>query len=163
MTDTLDDKSLRAAQKAAMESKGCGVMYEGLRHFCDHPYVPGRQETCACKVAAEAAVRAYLASRHQEPVNEPGENVDRVDYDKWQFLNDTIDRCRRDAAEATAKLEAAEAERDALRKALEPFAEAAEDLEDDHRDNSPIWEAPAAMGIDARHLRAARKALEASK
>lgn len=61
----------------------------------------------------QAVVDAILAFRHQEPVNESAENVDRVDYDKWQFLNDTIDRCRRDAAEATAKLETAEAERDA--------------------------------------------------
>lgn len=79
------------------------------------------------------------------------------------MLDSTIDRCRRDAAEATARAEAAETERDALRKALEPFAEAAENLDDNHRDNSPIWETPAAMGIDARHLRAARQALSGSK
>jgi hypothetical protein len=57
---------------------------------------------------------------------------------------------------AAVALEAAEAERDALRKALQPFAAAAENLDEDHRDNSPIWETPAAMGIDAVHLRRAR-------
>ena len=45
------------------------------------------------------------------------------------------------------------------RKALEPFADAADDLEDDHKDTSSIWECPAAVNIDAGHLRAARRAL----
>lgn len=40
-------------------------------------------------------------------------------------------------------------------EALRPFAEAVESLDDDHADGSPIWESPAAMGIDAGHLRTA--------
>lgn len=42
-----------------------------------------------------------------------------------------------------------------LNLALHPFAEAAESLDDDHPDCSPIWESSAAMCIDARHLRTA--------
>ena len=82
--------------------------------------------------------------------------------------------------EAAARIIAVEAERDAalenahfatecfkeanariavLEAALRPFSEAEENLEDDHADGSPIWETPAAMGIDAKHLRAARAAL----
>ncbi|WP_156359912.1 hypothetical protein [Sphingomonas sp. Leaf10] len=57
-----------------------------------------------------------------------------------------------DALEAAARIEALEA-------ALRPFAEAADDLDDKHRDSSPIWEAPAALGIDAGHLRDAQKLL----
>lgn len=107
-------------------------------------------------------ILASLASRHQEPVNESAENVDRVDYDKWQFLNDTIDRCRRDAAEATAKLETAEAERDALRKALEPFADA---VFNDNGDMTVNLAAPTSEDFINAYfaLRAARAALEASQ
>lgn len=43
-----------------------------------------------------------------------------------------------------------------LRDALKPFADAAEDLDELHVPNSPIWESPAAMSIEARHLRIAR-------
>lgn len=43
-----------------------------------------------------------------------------------------------------------------LRAALLPFAEAADDLNDHHPDNIPIWESAAAMGIDAKHLRKAK-------
>lgn len=60
---------------------------------------------------------------------------------------------------AAAQLAAVTAENARLREALEPFAEAAGALDDDHRDGSPIWETAAAMGIDAVHLRAARAAL----
>lgn len=58
--------------------------------------------------------------------------------------------------------EAAEAHVAKLSEALKPFAEAAENLDDNHADGSPIWETSAAMGIDARHLRAARAALTRS-
>lgn len=61
--------------------------------------------------------------------------------------------------EAAAQLASVTAENARLREALEPFAEAAGALADDHRDGSPIWETAAAMGIDAVHLRAARAAL----
>jgi len=69
---------------------------------------------------------------------------------------DAVNEIGRSFGIIAAALEAAEAERDALRMALAPFAEAAENLDEDHRDNSPIWETPAAMGIDAIHLRHAR-------
>ena len=76
--------------------------------------------------------------------------------------------CRRDGhygaaralrqLQATNAAQAAEIER--LRKALQPFAEAAEELTNDHPDAVPIWEAYAAAAIDAGHLRAARRALD---
>jgi hypothetical protein len=47
-----------------------------------------------------------------------------------------------------------------LEKALEPFALAADDLDDDHGDYAEIWEAAAAMAITAGQLRAARTALQ---
>lgn len=62
------------------------------------------------------------------------------------------------AEERAARL-AAERERDAAVALLKPFAEAADDLDDKHGDGSPIWEAPAAMSIDAGHLREAARFL----
>jgi hypothetical protein len=44
-----------------------------------------------------------------------------------------------------------------LREALEPFARAAESLDDDHKDRSEIWESGAAMEISAGDLRRARE------
>ena len=58
-----------------------------------------------------------------------------------------------------ARLASLEEEKVKDGEALKPFAEAADDLDDDHADGSNIWEAPAAMNIDARHLRAARARL----
>jgi chromosome segregation ATPase len=58
---------------------------------------------------------------------------------------------------ATAK---AERERDEARAALKPFAEAADDLADTHKDHMDIWEAPAAGSITAGNLRAARAIME---
>lgn len=57
------------------------------------------------------------------------------------------------------RLAALQAKVEAMEGALRPFSDACDDLADDHRDNSPIWESYAAMGIDAGHLRAARAAL----
>lgn len=42
-----------------------------------------------------------------------------------------------------------------MRELLRPFADAADDLDDKHRDGSEIWEAPAAMSITAGDLRRA--------
>jgi len=44
---------------------------------------------------------------------------------------------------------------------LQPFADAADDLADDHADHSHIWESPAAMGVRAYDLREAKAALAA--
>lgn len=54
----------------------------------------------------------------------------------------------------------AEAERDRLRKALYPFAEAVDSLDKDHPDHYAISKSPAAMGINGGDLRKARAALE---
>lgn len=66
-----------------------------------------------------------------------------------------------DEAATTIETQAAEIAR--LRASLEealdllmPFADAASDLDDSHPDHIDIWEAPAAGGIDAGDLRAAR-------
>lgn len=47
-----------------------------------------------------------------------------------------------------------------LRKALKPFADAVESLDDNHTDGGHLWESPAAMNITAGDLRRARAALE---
>jgi len=52
-----------------------------------------------------------------------------------------------------------EAERDRLRKALYPFAEAVDSLDEDHPDHYAISKSPAAMGINGGDLRKARAAL----
>jgi len=69
-------------------------------------------------------------------------------------------QARLDRGEQTRRATTAEAALVKARTALEPFAEAADNLDDNHADGSPIWESPAAMGIDARDLRAAREALK---
>lgn len=56
-------------------------------------------------------------------------------------------------------LEAADARAAAVEALLRPFAEAAEDLDDDHLDRHDIWESAAAMGITAGDLRAVLRAL----
>ncbi|MBI0474434.1 hypothetical protein D9601_03525 [Sphingomonas sp. MA1305] len=48
----------------------------------------------------------------------------------------------------------------ALRMLLKPFAEAAEDLDDNHPDRADIWESGAAMSITAGDLRAIRAHLK---
>lgn len=47
-----------------------------------------------------------------------------------------------------------------LRAALKPFADAVEDLDDNHTDDGDLWESPAAMNITAGDLRCARAVLE---
>jgi chromosome segregation ATPase len=47
-------------------------------------------------------------------------------------------------------------ELDEVREVLKPFAEAADDLSDTHKDHVDIWETPASGQITAAHLRAAR-------
>lgn len=48
---------------------------------------------------------------------------------------------------------------DALEAALKPFAAAADDLDDAHQNGVSIWEAPAAISIDAGDLRSAKSLL----
>ena len=47
-----------------------------------------------------------------------------------------------------------------LIEALRPFVEAADDLDEKHHDSTDIWEAPAAMSINAGHLRRAAALLQ---
>jgi hypothetical protein len=54
----------------------------------------------------------------------------------------------------------AEAQRDKLREALKPFAEAAESIDDTVPDRAEMWEAPAAMETTAGDFRRARQALK---
>lgn len=49
---------------------------------------------------------------------------------------------------------------DKLYKILEPFAAAANDLDDQTENRSEIWELPAAMGITAGDLRKVRELME---
>lgn len=53
-----------------------------------------------------------------------------------------------------------QAENERLRKALKPFAGAADELPDEHHDSTDIWEAPVGMLITAGDLRRARAALD---
>lgn len=69
-----------------------------------------------------------------------------------------------EAATALRSQQAAHEEEIAgMRKALEPFAEAAENLHDDAHDDDHLWESPAAMSLTAGNLRAARAALTSTK
>jgi len=100
--------------------------------------------------ATERLARALAAEARAEKTER--------ERDEWKSeAEDLFDmRYQRDAAEARAQ--AAEAEDARLRAVLRPFADAADDL-DDEADSYPIWETAAAMGIDARDLRRARAAL----
>ena len=57
------------------------------------------------------------------------------------------------------RAETAEAQRDKLKEALKPFAEAAESIDDTVPDRAEMWEAPAAMETTAGDFRRARQAL----
>ena len=54
----------------------------------------------------------------------------------------------------------ARAENEKLRAALKPFADAAEDLDEDDKDNRSIWEHWVGGCIEIGHLRAAAAALK---
>ena len=60
-------------------------------------------------------------------------------------------------ADAEAEIARLHAEVEGLREAFEPFAVAAEALDEDHADASPIWETSSAMCIDAGNLRLAAR------
>lgn len=53
----------------------------------------------------------------------------------------------------------AEAQRDKLKQALRPFAEAADSIDDTVPDRAEMWESPAAMETTAGDFRRARNAL----
>ena len=57
------------------------------------------------------------------------------------------------------EIAALRAENARLREALKPFADAAESLADDDKDQWDLWESPAAMGLTVKNLRDARAAL----
>ncbi len=65
-------------------------------------------------------------------------------------------RLRREARDQADEIARLREEVAAAIQLLGPFAEAADDLDDKHGDDSDIWEAPAAMSITAGHLRDAR-------
>jgi len=81
----------------------------------------------------------------------------------WDLGNARLRHGVPPASEAATTIETQAAEIERLRASLAealdllmPFAEAADDLDDAHPDHTNIWEAPAAGGIDAIDLRAAR-------
>lgn len=64
-----------------------------------------------------------------------------------------------DACESLAAAPSTSVREEELEATLRPFAEAADDLDDEHRDGSDIWEASVGMSITAGDLRRARAAL----
>lgn len=78
---------------------------------------------------------------------------------KELLWTEVAQKAQEDRILADQRATQAERQRDELRKALEPFAEAAESLDDETSDHDHIWEQPAAMSIDAGHLRTARALL----
>lgn len=60
----------------------------------------------------------------------------------------------------SARATTAEAEAKAMREALEPFALAAADIDDDVLDSSEMWEHPASMSVTAGDFRRAALARE---
>ncbi len=99
-------------------------------------------------------------------------NEYHVSGEGWWFPLDKLNPCAdMDAAKAAAQADYAARilaaldltlldRLEACEAALRPFAEAADDLDEHHLDNSPIWESPCAMSIDAGDLRRARSALK---
>ncbi len=66
-----------------------------------------------------------------------------------------------DALETAATaISTLQGERDALAKALEPFAKAAEDIEDSDKDHWEMWEHHASMSVTVADFRNAHKALK---
>jgi hypothetical protein len=63
-------------------------------------------------------------------------------------------------SEGAAEIVRLRAERDRLREALYPFAEAVDSLDEDHPDHYAISKSPAAMGINGGDLRKARAAFK---
>jgi len=88
-----------------------------------------------------------LTKRLHEYVNRWLDEEPKSDWWAWQ----------KDFAKSIDLLEAQEARIAELEAALKPFSEAADDLDEHHKDGSPIWETSSAMGIDARHLRKAKE------
>lgn len=71
------------------------------------------------------------------------------------FINAIAEEGTKD--EAVAWLQKQWNETCALRAALKPFAEAADSLDDEHKDGGDIWESAAAMTITPGDLRSAAK------
>lgn len=82
------------------------------------------------------------------------------------MLDSTIDRCRRDAAEATARADAAEAERDALREKAQALLDHWDERDGPEKRGSfegvEYW-SPAGRMVDTQVIADLRKALEANK
>jgi hypothetical protein len=111
-------------------------------------------EAGACH-AAMSLIRKQEA-RIAELETEVGKHVMRV-FALLDLLPDAT-LCG-ELQEATARRHEMPARIAELKAALKPFADAADDLEDEHIGGN-IWESPAAMDITAGDLRAARAAME---
>lgn len=77
-------------------------------------------------------------------------------------MRNALELAEANAAGLSAMLLSVQQDCVGLLTALKPFAEAADNLMDGHRDTSEIWESPAAMSITAGDLRRAEAVLESS-
>lgn len=170
MTDTLNEKALEKAREAYSEASGRNCAAAGLdaaiRAFLSSlpaGYYAGLVEeiheaewwqrgdengTTVVSVAPERLAEAYVAQSAAIAALVAGR-------DAWQreakSLSDKY-------SDAYVRSRSAEAQLKAMDEALEPFAEAADDLDDNAQDQHDIWEHPASMNITIGNLRAARRA-----
>ena len=88
--------------------------------------------------------------------------VDGADDDAplGRLAADEIERLQDRCAAYKGQIEAGAKEIERLRAALGPFADVEPDLHDKAEDRDHLWESPAAMGLTAGHIRAAREALK---
>ena len=100
---------------------------------------------------AAAAIERLVAERDE---------ADNALVDKYRDPRTGVFSFPGDVAKIIARLEAVEAQRDKLKEALKPFAEAAESIDDTVPDRAEMWEAPAAMETTAGDFRRARQSLK---
>ncbi|GJE37812.1 hypothetical protein [Methylobacterium persicinum] len=103
----------------------------------------------------EAESRAATAEAEVARLREALAEAEREHTDMMWQLRRAEERSEDAEASASALRERVAV----LEAILKPFSEAAENLDDD--EHGHLWESPAAMALDAEHLRAARTALEA--
>ena len=78
-------------------------------------------------------------------------------------LREENDAWRMDGGSCAEEVKRLREENARLREALKPFAAAAEDLDEDDKDNLPIWEHWAAGSVEIGHLRAAAAAIRGNE
>lgn len=131
---------------------------------------PWADSVTACRKAKEALTAAILSRLGEAEATEKELatlrrvhrwNVEHSDGEVLVCRNnhDKGDDCDWERFVPEERLTAALARVERLEKALVPFAEAADNLEGNEREDQHLWESPEAMMLSVKDLRAARSAL----